>query len=86
MSKTYEIKTSGMFNESFTVEDCAFGRCSWNDEVGYKLQDRAKSVPSSYNYKQNIAWEKVTPLAKLDEDEFKYESQEQYIRGLKVDE
>ena len=86
MGRTIEIASSSWINPSYTVDDVKFNFVRWRDNVGEKCKSKLKSVPSSINYQQNNLLEKAQPLAKIDEEEIKYDSKKFEIDGLKMDE
>ena len=86
MSRTIEIKSSKMFQDSYTINDCNFEYSRWRDEIGRSFTNKAKSVPSTFNYKVNAAFDKAKPLAIMDEEQIKYESRNYDIQRLKADE
>ena len=86
MGRTIEIASDSWINPSYSVDDVKFEFFRWRDNVGDKVKAKLKSVPSSINYQQNSVLEKAAPLAKVDENEIKYDSKKFEIQELKMDE
>lgn len=85
MSRTVNIKSSKLFEDSYTFEDCKFDFNRWKDDIGRAFVNKTKSIPSTFNYKLNDIVEKAQPLAKMDDEQIKYESRNYDIQRLKVD-
>lgn len=86
MGRVVDILTDSMFSSTYNIDDVKFNCTRWNDTLGNILGKRMKGIPSNINYKQDDLADKAKPLAKLDVNQIKYDSQKYAILELKIDE